>query len=261
MSNQPSPYDIAMNPPEQTYENFGQVLVNAWFCMWVPNPALGTNAKGQPKKEKLPYNPDVKDANGQSYRRNTAIEIKLDPITDKQFTGTIERNYIAEFGEWVDVVLPSLKDIGVMSLQELNMAWVRAEMVPTGQTYTNGNGETKNSTTFKFIEVYPNEQACRAAYQAARGSAPVNGNGNGHQAQPQPQPANGAANGGDNSRERETAEKFLKPYVTNAWRKANGDIDKTRAELATMIAGQALLARYFTVDSPEVLELLMAQAT
>lgn len=259
MTNQPSPYDIAMNPPEQTFENFGQVLVNAWFCMWVPNPALGTNAKGQPKKEKLPYNPDVTDANGQSYRRNTAIEIKLDPMTEKQFAGTIERNYIAEFGEWVDIVLPSLKDIGVMSLQDLNNAWVRAEMVPTGQTYTNGNGETKNSTTFKFIEIYPDEQTCRAAWQTARGSAPAPTNGNGASYQAQQQ-VNTPTNGGDNSRERETAEKFLKPYVTNAWRKCNGDIDKTRAELATMIAGQTLLAKYFTVDSPEVLELLMAQA-
>lgn len=247
--NQPvSPYDVAMNPPEQKSEWFGQAMVNAWFCSLV---------KGQGK---VAWTPDLVDANGQPQRRYTAIDIKIEPMTEQPFANSIERSFLAEFGDWVDTVLPSLKDVGITSLQALNMAWVRVEMIPNG-TYTDKNsGETKKSTTFKFVALYPDEQTCRAAYQANRGNfAPTNGNGNGHAPVAQTAAAATPTNGNGNDRERETAEKFLKPYVENAWRAAGGDLEKARAELAKAIAGQVLLARYFTVDSPKVLELLMAQ--
>jgi hypothetical protein len=243
-----------MNPPEQKSEWFGQVLVNAWFCALV---------KGQGK---VAWDPNVTDpATGQPMRRYTCIDIKIEPMTEQPFANSIERSFLAEFGDWVDTVLPSLKDISITSLQALNNAWVRVEMVPNGTYVDKNTGETKKSTTFKFVALYSNEQACRAAYQAARGVAGAvptngNGNGNGYAQAPAATPTNGNGNG-NNAHERETAEKFLPAFVDNAWRKAGGDLDKARTELATIIAGQKLLATYFTVDSPEVLVLLMAKAT
>lgn len=244
MSNQPSPYDVAMNPPEQKSGWFGQMTVNAWFCAWVPDP---TNAD---KKMKINWDPNSKDSNGKPLRRNTSIDLKLEPITEQPSTA-FERSVMAEYGEWVKFILPSLKDIGVTSLEALHGAWVQIEFASTGETYIDKrSGEAKDSKTWKFVAIYPDEATCRAAYQEARGesaaaaqaTAQTNGNGNGN-------------------RERETAEKFLKPYVQKAWQQSGGDLDKARGELATMIAGQVLLAKFFTVDSPEVMDLLAVEAT
>lgn len=242
-----SPWDTAWEPAQQSgywYYWYGQINLNAWFC---------TLVKGQGK---IPWDPNLVDpVTGQPARRYTCIDLSLAPITDQPINN-IERSMLAEFGEWVDITLPSAKEIGLTNLQALNGAWVCCEMAPTGRTYTNSAGETKNATTFKFLRLFENETACRAAHQAARG-----GNGAtetpGVQSQT-PAPTTGNSNG---SRERETAQKFLKPYVENAWRQSGQDLDKARQALAQMIAGQPLLAKYFTVDSPEALELLAEMAT
>jgi hypothetical protein len=235
MSNQTQvldPWATAWNPPEQSSEWFGQITVNPWFCSLVKG--IG----------KSPYDPNQLDPNtGNPTRRYTAIDLSLAAITDQPID-PITRTCIAEFGEWPDVILPSMKALGINTLQELNNAWVKCEMVDTGRTYVNQNNETKHATTFKFTAIYANEAACRAA---------KGGNGSGPSVTP-PQPAAGNGN-----KEHETALKFLKPYVQNAWKKANGDVDKTREILAPMIAQQPLLAKYFTEYSTEVLELITDQ--
>lgn len=133
--------------------------------------------------------------------------------------------------------------MGISNLQALNGSWVKVEMIATGRTYVNGNGETKEATTFKFLQVFADEAACRAA---------KGGNGAGTPAPaPQQAPAGGDAR-------RATALKFLKPYVENACRQSRGDVDKARELLTPMIANQKLLAEFFTVDSPEVIDLMTA---
>jgi hypothetical protein len=230
------PWATAWNPPEQASEWFGQVTVNPWFCSLV---------KGVGKS---PYDPNQLDPNtGNPVRRYTAIDLSLNAITDQQID-PITRTCIAEFGEWPDVILPSMKALGINTLQELNNAWVKCEMVDTGRTYQNQNNETKHATTFKFTGIYADEATCRMA-KGGNGSGPTPA---GASATPQPPAGNG-------NKELETAKKFLKPYVQNAWKKANGDVDQTRTILAPMIAQQPLLAKYFTVDSAEVLELITDQ--
>lgn len=241
----PNPWETAMDPPKPTYENFGQVSVNAWFCSLV---------KGVGKQ---PWDPNTLDPNtGNPARRYTAIDISLNCLTDQPQPITIDRMLLAEFGEWVDVVLPSLKDLGVTNLQTLNGQWVRVEMVGTGRTYDGKNGEKKEATTFKFLQVFASEEDCRNAWKASKG-----GNGSGTAQPAQAAPANGNGNGnGNDPAERETALKFAKAYVQNACRTASGDLQKARDALAPMLAGQKLLAKYFTVDSPEIIEMMMANA-
>lgn len=234
MNMQPAqnPWDVAMDPPKPVYENYGQMKVNAWFCALI---------KGQGK---VAWDPNSLDPNtGNPPRRYTAIDMSLEALADQPIQ--IDRTMLAEFGEWPEIVLPSLKNIGITSLQALNNQWVRCEMVPTGRTYEK-DGETKNATTFKFLQIFANEAECRAAWTASR-------NGSGQPA-PQQQPATTSNNG--NGNERETALKFLKPYVQNACNQASGDLVKAQQVLAPMLAAQKLLAKYFTVDSPEVMQLL-----
>lgn len=225
------PFAAAMNPQQPSSTLFGKMTVNAWFCSLI---------KGQGK---VAYTEGALDPNtGKPARRNTAIDLTLDAFTDRDEPLVIERTVIAEFGEWPDVVLPSLKAIGLSNLQSLNQAWVQAELVPTGRVYTNSNGETKQATTLSFIAVYDNEAACKAAWLGEKGE----------------QPAAAPTNGGqpvENS-ERATMLKFALVYCKNAVQKAGGDPIKAREILEPMLAGHAVMAKHFTVDSPEIVEAL-----
>lgn len=249
MNMQPAqnPWDVAMDPPKPAYENYGQMIVNVWFCALV---------KGVGK---VPWDPNSLDpVTGNPPRRYTAIDLSLATLADQPFA--IERSMLAEFPEWQEMVLPSLKAIGITNLQMLNNQWVRVEMTPTGRTYQNQSGETKEATTFKFLQAYASEAECRAAWMASRNGSgqptqtPAQSSG---QAAPAATPTNGNGNGnGNGTQERETALKFLKPYVQNACKQASGDLVQAQQVLGPMLAGQKLLSKYFTVDSPEVVQLL-----
>ena len=236
-----------MNPPAPVSEWIGQITVNAWFCALV---------KGQGK---VVYDPNQVDpTTGNTPRRYTAIDMELAAITDQPLD-PIKRNMLAEFGEWIDIVLPSLKDIGITNLQSLNGQWVRLETVGTGRKYTDKNGEQKEATTFKFVEIFANEAVARNAWQVKHGNSPsaisnTPAAATAHQAA-------AAQSTGNGNKERETALKFLKPYAANAWRQASGDMTKAIEIFGQMIAKQSLLSKYFTADSPEVLDELSTLAT
>lgn len=230
------PWARAMNPPPPApSEIFGKCLINVWLCSLV---------KGQGK---VPYEPGQLDPNtGKELRPLTAIEVAIHKLDAKPEDQPLYRQYIAEFGEWPDLVLPNLREIGLKDLKALHEAYVHAQLVATGQKYTNKNGEEKGSTAFKFIKIFANEAECR---QASKSDAPVS------------EPAAAPAPSSNGNKERETALKFLTPYVRNAVRAAGGDLEKIRASLGPAIAGQALLAKYFTVDSDEVTDLITAELT
>lgn len=233
------PLDSAENPEVPLPEYFGQATVDAWFC--VLQKGMG----------KVPFDP-------QQHRlddRRTAIKFGIIPLPEQNVTRDVYREYIAEFGAWPKITLPSIKAVG-LTLKGLNNAWIHLALVSEGRTYTDKNGETKDSLTFKVLAVYPDETACRAAYlnqtvssgqepanppfvASAPTTAPTNGtNGNGH---------NGNGNGA-NPKERETALRFVEVLV----KETKGD----EALLGPRIAQMPVLAKYFTIQSPEVRSLV-----
>ncbi len=237
MTTYDDPLESADNPEVQLPEYFGQALVDAWFCVL----QKGTG--------KVPFDP-------QQHRledRRTAIKFGIAPLAEQNVTRDVYREYIAEFGAWPKITLPSLKAVG-LTAKTLNGAWVHVGLVPEGRTYTDKNGNTQDSLTFKVLAAYPDEAACRAAYlnrsvsmgqepgapaQDAQPpftpSAPTNGNGH-----------NGNGNGanGTNPKERETALQFVKVLINQV----AGD----EAVLAARIANMPMLAKYFTIQTPEV---------
>jgi hypothetical protein len=224
------PWAVASNPPEETFATFGEISINAWPCMLVSG--VG----------KMPYDDKVLDpTTGKEYRRYTAVELSIMPLPETGASYEVRRSMLAEFGEWRDITWPSLKALGVLSAQEINDKYAQIELVPTGRTYTSQAGETKNATAIRFMALYDNREACLAAYRsnAPQSSFPSSDNGNG--------------------KERETALKFAKVLVGNAMRNANKDVEKARAMLMSMLAGQPLVNKYFTVDSPEIVELIVAE--
>lgn len=230
MNHYVDPLDALDNPELRSPEYYGQIKVATWFC--VLEKGVG-KVDFDPQKHALD-------------RRVTAVKIGLLPLAEHKVNYEIMRDHIAESKEWAAILLPSIKALGITA-RELDGKWVKLTFQPTGRTYTKtdpttGETTTKDSTTFKFLALYPNEAACRAAYEAER-----NGNGNGASA-PAAAPAAAPTNGSTINHERATAAKFIKPLI----QQTNGDA----TALAKKLAAMTLTAKYFTVDSPEVVEAL-----
>jgi hypothetical protein len=230
------PWDIAEQAKEPQFSNviWGQCEAKSWWCVL---------EKGVGKVEFDPqmHSPDL---------RRTAIDIIIHPLADMGLNFDLARNMIAESREWAGIVLPSIRDMGI-SPKQLNGSWVKVQTVTLTDkagnpvTYTDGNGIVKEKTTIKFLAIFKDEAECRADYLANSGKA--------HQ---QTQYAGGGGNeNGNGNKERETALKFLKVYVENACR-GQTDLNVIRNTLALNIAQQSLIAKYFTVDSPEVVEMI-----
>lgn len=225
------PFAAADNPAIRPADYFGKLEVDAWFCALV---------KGQGK---VPFD-------GQQHpvdQRRTAIDLHVIPLADHKLSYPLTRGVIAESKEWTAIVWASLRDLGVQSLRELKDTerWCRVTTENTGRTYQS-NGSVKEATTFRFLALYPTEAECQAAFAASRNgggedwldapaqAAPVNGsNGTAHAEQ----------------RERDTALAFARILVKQS---------HSIPELGERLAQYPLVGRFFTVDSPEISEMVQA---
>lgn len=220
------PFDAATQAGERLDTLYGRVDVSATFVKLI---------KGVGKQ---PWS----ESDGVDARR-TEVQITLNPLDATGLTLLVERRLIAESRDWSGIVWPSLRDLGLKNVRELNGKWVKAEMVKTGRTYTNKRGDTSEETTFKFLAVYNTEAEATAAYYAARGGAD-----NDPMAVSMGAPATNVSTNGNGHAERETALQFVSALV----KQAGGD----KGKLAGLIAQMPLISKYFTVDSPEVANLL-----
>lgn len=236
MAYQPAtnPWDVANNPPEQTFEAFGEVSINSWWSMLTPDGK-------QPWDERT-----IDPKTGNQPRKYAAIDLKITPLVESGMQYLVERQMVAEFGEWKDVTLPSLRDIGVLDASVLGGKYARIELVPNGTYVSKKDGQEKKLTAVKFLAVYDTREACLAAMN---GDNPV-----------APTPVAAApSNGNGHNPEKDTALKFAKAFVTNAMRQTGGDLDKARTILAPLMANQPVISKHYTVDSPEILEMLAGE--
>lgn len=231
------PFDAAENPQVRQAEYWGEVALDMYF-------AILQKGVGKVPFDAALHSPD---------KRVTAIEIAILPIAEQNVTYQVNRGMIAESREWAGIVLPSIKALGI-SARELAGKYVHVRQKPTGQTYVNNQGETKDRTTFEFVKLFKDYAECLADFKAGAGDTeypptPANGNG-----QPAAAPANGA------SKERDTALQFLKVVVENAVR-GQTDLKVIRDTVALNVANMPLINKFFTVDSPETMQLIMEKMT
>lgn len=239
------PWQAANEAKEPSRFYFGQVFADVWFCILV---------KGQGK---VKFDP----AQHKAGQRRTAIDLDLTPLVSSGLTFTVERDMIAESREWAGIVLPSLKALNI-DLRALNRKWAKVELVPS-RTYKDKEGNEKQATTFKFHAVFDTQAECEAAANAFFGQftgddnpPPLEPDSTPQQAQQQqpqqqvqqPMPTNGK----NSDPQREVALKFLPALV----QMAAGDPGK----LNELISQNDLVSKYFTINSPEVIQLL-ADAT
>jgi hypothetical protein len=226
------PFAVATQAGEQTFAYYGQVEASAEFV--VLKKGIG----------KAPFDDaehDVKD-------RRTEVTIELTPIEESGLEYVVTRSVLAESRQWSTIVWPSLKDLGLKYAGDLNGKWAKAELVKTGRTWTRNTGEIAEETTLRFLALYGSEAECIAAYHAERGGSDHDDGG---ASDVHSSAANGNGSGVTNGQaERETALQFLKVLV----QQAKGD----RGALAQSIANMPMIAKHFTVDSPEVQELVAA---
>lgn len=230
------PWERAENPQQRSSEFWGQVEISLYNAVLVKGVGKAPFDPQQHKPEQLV----------------TGIDIHIAPLAEQNVSFQVSRSMIAESKEWASLVLPSIKALG-LSVRELNGKWARVGQKGTGSNYTNQNGETRERTTFEFIKVFATEDECRADFLANGHPMPdldqTNGNGNGGHAPVQPQAAPA------NNTERETALKFLRVIVENAAREQS-DLMVVRNTVAAQIATMPLVSKYFTVDSPETMNLI-----
>lgn len=217
------PFAAANTPPILSNDLWGQVTINAWFCVL---------EKGYGR---VPFDPAHNNAN----ERRTAIDVTIEPLPELGITNpnVCERRMLAESKEWRTITLASLRDLGFQDVRAVNGKWAHILPEPTGRTYEK-NGEVKNETTFKFVALYDTEAACRQAYFSAGGKASDT-----------PQPMDNGAKS-----ERDTAKPFLSVIISGAI--AGKQPDQYRDAVTLALANFPLVAKYFTYDSPEVQELL-----
>lgn len=156
------PYESATSAILRPRDYYGQLHIDAWFCILVK----GT---GKVLFDPQQHNPD---------QRCTAINMSMVPLPEMKITFKLEREMIAESREWAGVVLPSIKAAGVASVRDLTGRFAKMQQVPSGRTYrkkdTDGKatGDEREATTFKVLAIYDSEAACRQAYYAETGKAP-----------------------------------------------------------------------------------------
>lgn len=217
------PFAAADNPQVRPAEYFGKLEVDAWFCALM---------KGQGK---VPFDASLHPAD----QRRTAIDLHIIPLAGMNMNYPLTRGVIAESKEWAAVVWPSLRNLGVQSLRELKDSerWCKATVKPTGRTYQS-NGVTKEATTFEFLALYATEAECEAAWRGGKEIDWLD------------EPAAPATNGnGNEQRERETALAFARILVKQS---------HSVPELGERFAQYPLVSRFFTVDSPEIAQMIEA---
>lgn len=225
------PFDAATEAGDRKPVYYGRMEVTASFIAMLKGQAP------QAFNEHL-HDPDT---------RRTQVHLICNPIDAMNLTQLIERKLIADFGAWPKIVWPSLRDLGLKNVRDLNGKWAKVEIVETGRTYESKRGETQKETTFRFAGLYATAQECTAAYVADGGKAAAHDDNLAMQIDMGPGGgSNGAATNGN--AERETAKAFLQALV----KQAGGD----KSKLAASIAQMPMIAKYFTADSPEVVAML-----
>jgi len=214
------PFETASNATLAPRTYYGQIQIDAWHCVLV---------KGQGKVpfDRQQHSPDD---------RRTAINISLLPLPEQNVQFELARDLIAESREWAGIIWPSLKALGLTSAREAQGRWTKMQQVPSGRKYRNAAGEEKEATTFKFLALYPDEAACRAAYLAETGR---NGNGSGEGNTPAPS---------NTTHDLDVARPFIVAFA-----KQNGyDLERTKAACRS----QAIITKAIDVDSPEFAEIV-----
>ena len=238
---EPDVLDEAMTDEPRRF--FGQVSLDASKVALV---------KGQGK---VPYDPAV---HGTKYSilldfTITPVDLTLKLVNRKMLNWVVEfrqvvRPSIDALSEKIKAVAhpPETKSTGWL-LKAINGLWVGGEFVARPD---NKLGETW--TTIKFTDVYPDEAACKAAYEAYKSKSGEDVDIDPDKIEagtPQPKVTPAQIN-------QVAVDSFLTSFWTIAKSRANGDDPKRREVMSNLLTENAALIGNLTIDSPEVVKVM-----
>lgn len=218
--------DQPVVPP--TFHTWGQLFIRVWKAALV---------KGEGKVE---YVPKVHKEN-MSY----AIDISILPIAE-QGKSVVERSLIQSSKEW-SLIQASIQATGTKA-SDIDQKFVKFNFEPTGKTYVNNSGETKNQTYIRIEKVFASEEECRQDfladnYDVADSDQPTTDN----------DPNQGVPAAGQ--KEFETAKLLLEAAVRSSV-KPTANADEAKALVLEKVKASPVMARFFTDDSPEIDDLI-----
>lgn len=212
--------DDAVAAAESAGQYYGRLEVSAQFVILKKGERKRTWIEGDPIDGRV-----------------SEVTLRLNPHDISGMNRMVERQTLANSGEWSRIIWPSIRDLGFKSLRDINGKWGHIALVKNGESYVGKDGNTVEKTTFKFLKIYDLESDLVKAWEAAHGGSQPNN------AAPQTAPA-------VNEAEKQAAASFL-PHIVNA-----NKHDLTA--LANALASMSPINRYFTLQSPEVISLLGA---
>lgn len=235
MSTMIDPMEMAVTEAERPNYLYGQLETSAEFVMFAGG-------------KKVAWSEGIDDPKD----RKVEVALIINPIEESGLTNLSTRNVICEnWNEWGKIVWPSLRDdCGIANLREADKKWFKVESVKTGRSYiSKKTGERVENTTFKFVGVFDTKEECVADYLAdgnidnkSKVAEPALNDGGHTMAD--------AAMEVDMTSEKETAKNFLPALV----KMSQGNMDMLKQH----IQNTPMIAKFFTIDSPEVQELLKA---
>lgn len=211
---------------QRTYEIWGQASMTVWQAALV---------KGEGK---VPFDPTNKLHKNMVY----AIDISIIPIAE-QNAKYVFRSMIQQSKEW-EMIQKSIKSLGVAP-SEIDQKYVRIAFEPTGETFTNANGNTKNQTRIKFLKVFKSQAECIADYGAV----------NMGDVAPATDDSAGVPAAGKN--EFGAAKKLLEFSIRSALKAVNTQ-EEMKALVLLKIKASPVMAQFFNADSPELDDMIAA---
>jgi len=227
-------WDEVNNPPEKTYDLFGQLVDMNIF--------KGGYQKGT--RGAVPFDPAIHQ------KAMVIVRFYIQPLPEINVKYVDQLTYESpNWADWGKVTFPSIKAQGIDDAREVNNRWFRFARVPNGKKYDkkdvqgNPTGEQGDEMTWKIVALFSDEDACRAAYIATGGQ--VSGNGRNV-----PTPAATSEN-----TEMTTAYAFLKVIVANAARGKTTWAEAKEA-VAQSLTQYPTVTQFYTVDSIETGKLI-----
>jgi hypothetical protein len=166
-------------------------------------------------------------------------------------TYSIDRTMLAHARkrpDWTKVVRPSLTALGITDpTTQVHKHWVHIELVKIGE-YMNKEGEQKDLTTPRFIEVFESREACETAAEAFWDERRNDGGGhvNGHDVQ---------AKNAPQAVEEHPQRAMLLALLPAMWQAAQQQSDPNSAFQKMLEANPMMADAGITITSPEVTEI------
>ncbi len=231
-------FDDASDATIPPSEYYGEFLIDAW--------SIAGYVKGQ-------YQPVWDENNPLHKTKQTAIKMIVLPLDECGLSFQVERNAVAQDVKsgWIKITWKTAKELGIHNARELNGKFVKVILTKTGDSYRKKDevtgertGDLVEKTTFEFLKIYENKEACVADYlsQYQAKNAPQN-------VTTQAEPVN---------QERETALKFAVAIVANAYRE---DEEKMRELVSKKFAEMPMIGNHISVDDEEVVKMMVDIAT